>query len=281
MKCVEVRDLSVEDRRGRKILDSVSFDVSCGEFVVVSGPSGGGKSTLIKILVGAVDHLSNLVIRGDVKVLGIDVLKSGVRGVVGSIGVVLQNPVNQVYMFTVEEEIAFPLENLLLHPDVIRSRVEEAIETLGLGSIRSRSVFELSMGQLQRVVLASVLGIRPRVLVMDEPCSYIDPLTKAIFYRFLGDYQQKTGATVLVVEHDLEYLLDYATRLMVLDRKVVAYDDPLKVFDSVDAESYGIREPVHIRLCRELGLDRGRCKHDHVAEYLREHACGATRKQMG
>jgi energy-coupling factor transporter ATP-binding protein EcfA2 len=250
--CVEVKDLSVETVNGFKILEGVSLSVSCGEFVVVSGPSGGGKSTLLKVLLGVKDVLEGFRIEGRVRVLGVDVVKNGFAKLFGKVGVVLQNPVNQVFSLTVEEEIAFPLENAGLDPEEIRKRVEEALEILGLKDLKRTPVNKLSMGQIQRVVLASAIALKPKILILDEPCAYLDPLTKKKFYEYIYMYWRSGGVTVIVVEHDLDYVLPYATKMLILNKKVVAYGDPLEVLNNVNAEDYGIKEPIYVKLCRYL-----------------------------
>ncbi|RLG80295.1 MAG: hypothetical protein DRO13_04085 [Thermoprotei archaeon] len=225
------------------------------------------------MLIGALEYLGGLRVKGYVRVLGVDVLREGIKGVIGRVGVVLQNPVNQVFSLTVEEEVAFPLENLLFEEDVIRSRLEEALELMGISGLREANVQDLSMGQLQRVVLASTIALKPRILLLDEPCSYIDPATKERFYEFLGSYWRKSKATVIVVEHDLEYVLRYASKLLLLNRRIVAYGDPIEVFSRVDTESYGVREPLYIKICRGL-LRRTKARSiDEAAECIKSVIC--------
>lgn len=249
-KCIEVSNLSVESLWGHKILDSISLSIECGDFVVVSGPSGGGKSTLLKVLIGVRNALENLRVHGDVRVLGVNVLENGFSKLFGKIGVVLQNPVNQLFSMTVEEEIAFPLENAGFDPSEIRKRVEEVLKIMDLEGIRRAPVHKLSIGQMQRVVLASALALRPSILILDEPCAYLDPATKKRFYSYVSSYWRESGATILVVEHDLDYVLSHATKLLLLNRKIIAYGPPIEVLNNVRLEEHGVKEPVYIKLCR-------------------------------
>lgn len=252
--CIEIKNLDVESVNRYKILDNISLSINCGDFVIVTGPSGGGKSTFIKILTGVLETLENLKISGYVNVAGVNVLEKGFRELVGKIGVVFQNPVNEIFSLTVEEEIAFPLENMNLSPDEIRERVDRVLKILDIYDIRKKFVYELSMGQIQRVVLASTLAMEPYILLMDEPCAYIDPGSKQRFYDYVYRYWRNKGATIIVVDHDLDYILSFATKLLVLNKKIIAYGDPIDVLSSTRIEEYGVKEPVYVRMCRNLGL---------------------------
>lgn len=252
--CVEVRNLSVEGLSSYKILENISLSIKCGEFVAVAGPSGGGKSTLLKILLGIRDALEGLRISGEVRVLGINVLDDGFEKLFNRVGVVLQNPVNQVFSLTVEEEVAFPLENMGLDPADIRKRVDEALNIMGLNSLRKTLVTNLSMGQIQRVVLASLIAMQPELLLLDEPCTHLDPLAKQKFYEYVYRYWRNRNITIIVIEHDLDYVLSYAGKLLVLNRRIIAYGDPIDVLSKIDVEEYGVKEPIYVKICRYLNM---------------------------
>ncbi|MEM4788457.1 MAG: ABC transporter ATP-binding protein [Ignisphaera sp.] len=250
--CIEVVNLTVETLSGFKVLENITLSIGCGDFVVVSGPSGGGKSTLLKVLLGIRDVLENLRIVGNVRVLGVDVLKQGFKKLFGKVGVVLQNPVNQVFSLTVEEEIAFTLENACLDPNEIRRRVDEALNIMDLDTLRTTFVHRLSIGQIQRVVLASIIALQPELLILDEPCAYLDPATKKKFYRYIYSYWMDRRPTVIVVEHDLDYVLGFATKFLVLNRKVIAYGSPIEILSKVNIEEYGIKEPIYVKISKQL-----------------------------
>lgn len=252
--CVDVENLNVEAINGFKILENVSLSIECREFVVISGPSGGGKSTLLKVLLGIKDVLEGLRIEGKVKVLDVDVIGNGFTKLFGKVGVVLQNPVNQVFSLSVEEEVAFPLENAGLDPIEIRRRVEEALKIMNLEDLRKLPVNKLSIGQIQRVVLASAIALQPKLLILDEPCTYLDPFTKRRFYEYLHKYWRNTQATIIVVEHDLDYVIGFATKLLLLNKVVIAYGEPLEVLNKVNIEDYGVKEPEYIKLCKYLNM---------------------------
>lgn len=250
--CIDIKNLDVESLSGFKILENVSLSIECSDFVVVSGPSGGGKSTLLKVVLGLRDVLENLRVSGEVRVFGINILNDGFDKLFGRVGVVLQNPVNQIFSLTVEEEIAFPLENMGLDPDDIRKRVDEAIRIMELENLRKTPVHSLSMGQIQRVVLASIMAMHPDIILLDEPCAYLDPTTKRRFYEYIYRYWRSRGATIVVVEHDLDYVLNYANKILILNRRVIAYGHPLEVLGRIDVEEYGIKEPTYIKICKHF-----------------------------
>ncbi len=270
--CIEVEDLVVE-AEGEKVIDNVSFKVECGEYVLVTGPSGGGKSVLLRTISGGASYLSGLRIRGRVYVNGVNALEGGVRSVAGTIGVVLQNPVNQVFNLTVEEEVAFPLENMGLDPSTIEERVEWALNLLGLKGLRKKLVSELSMGQLQRIVVASVIAMKPKIMLLDEPCSHIDPVSKKEFYATLKDLWKSLGLTIVVVEHELSHVLGYATKMLLLNKRLIAYGDPIELLSKVNIEEYGVKEPPHVKYCRLLKSRLRPISESEVIDCLKEVFC--------
>ncbi len=270
--CIEVEDLVVESE-GQRIIDNVSFKVECGEYVVVTGPSGGGKSVLLRTISGGVGYLTGLRTKGRVYINGVNVLEEGVKSIAGTVGVVLQNPVNQVFNLTVEEEVAFPLENMGLDPSTIGERVEWALSLLGVGGLRKKLVSELSMGQLQRVVVASIIAMKPKIMFLDEPCSHIDPAFKKEFYATLRDLWKALGLTIIVVEHELSHVLGYATKMLLLNRRLVAYGDPVELLSKVNIEEYGVKEPPHVKYCRLLKSKLRPISENEVVECLKEVFC--------
>lgn len=270
--CIGVEDLVIE-AEGQRIIDNVSFKVECGEYVVVTGPSGGGKSVLLRTISGDAGYLSGLRIKGRVYVNGVNVLEGGVKSIAGTIGVVLQNPVNQVFNLTVEEEVAFPLENMGLDPSDIEERVKWALSLLGVEGLRKKLVSELSMGQLQRVVVASIIAMKPRIMLLDEPCSHMDPVSKKDFYITLGDLWKTLGLTIVVVEHELSHVLGYATKMLLLNKRLIAYGDPIELLSRINIEDYGVKEPPHIKYCRLLKSRLRPISENEVIECLKEVFC--------
>jgi energy-coupling factor transport system ATP-binding protein len=243
-------------RSNEPALKDVSISIDYGEFVVIAGPSGGGKSTLCRIATGLIPQLYGGKLVGKVFVDGIDISKVDARSLIDRVGVVFQNPENQIVNLVVEEELVFALENLMYERNDIKTRVLEISNKLGIDYLRNRSTFELSGGETQKVVLGSVLVVKPRILILDEPLAHLDPPASQELLKLLHYLNKVEDKTIIIVEHRLSEILRYASRLVVLDRTVVADGDPrevLKKLDNIDLV-YGVEIPSTVKLSRFLNI---------------------------
>jgi energy-coupling factor transport system ATP-binding protein len=197
-------------------VQGVDFTIPEGELVLLAGPSGVGKSTLLGTVSGLVPHFTGGTLRGRVTVAGRDTRTHKPRELADVVGTVGQDPLSHFVTDTVEEELAYGMESLGLPPEVMRRRVEETLDLLGLAGLRDRPIATLSGGQQQRVAIGSVLTPHPRVLVLDEPTSALDPAAAeevlAVLLRLVHDL----GTTVLLAEHRLERVLQYADQVALL-----------------------------------------------------------------
>ncbi|MCL6580696.1 MAG: ATP-binding cassette domain-containing protein [Firmicutes bacterium] len=240
-------------------LDHVSLEVEAGEFVGVVGPSGAGKSTLAQATVGLVPHFYRGAVGGRVVVDGVDTLRSSVAELARRVGLVFQNPFTQVSgaKLTVFEEVALGLENLGVPRDEMRRRVEEALAALGIAHLRDRNPFALSGGEMQRLAIACIMALRPRIVVLDEPTSQLDPTGTAEVFAAV-EALRKRGVTIVMVEQKVERLAEHADRVVLLERgRVVADGSPAEVFSRPDLESHGVRRPVYAEAARRLGVAPG------------------------
>jgi energy-coupling factor transporter ATP-binding protein EcfA2 len=198
-------------------LQNVNLQVNKGEFVAVIGPNGAGKSTLCYALAGFAPHFFKGEITGEIEVDGRKSSESTLDEWVLNVGLAFQNPFNQISCakYTVFEEIAFGLENIGVPREEMKARVEDAISLTGISDLADRSPYSLSGGQQQRVALTSILVMRPRLLVLDEPTSQMDPIgTREVFgvvRRMAED-----GMTVVMVEHKVEWIAHFADRVIAL-----------------------------------------------------------------
>jgi len=215
-------------QRSSPALRDVTWDVADGEFVLLAGPSGSGKSTLLRCLNGLVPHFSGGVLVGQVRVAGIDAVSAGPRVLSRHVGFVAQDPEAQAVLDRVEGEIAFALENAAVPPEEMRARVEEVLDLLDLTPLRDRGLHTLSGGERQRLAIAAALALRPRVLVLDEPTSQLDPQSAEDVLRALVRLNDDLGLTIVLAEHRLERIVRYADRLTYLEAGRVVADGPVR-----------------------------------------------------
>ncbi|WP_369388900.1 ABC transporter ATP-binding protein [Streptomyces sp. CG1] len=216
----------------------VDFEVPEGELVLLVGPSGAGKSTVLGAVSGLVPHFAGGTLRGRVTVAGRDTRTHKPRELADVVGTVGQDPLAHFVTDTVEDELAYGMESLGLAPEVMRRRVEETLDLLGLAGLRNRPIATLSGGQRQRVAIGSVLTPHPQVLVLDEPTSALDPAAAEEVLAVLQRLVHDLGTTVLLAEHRLERVIHYADRVALLP----APGEPLIV--GTPAEVMAV-SPVH------------------------------------
>src|SRR5881397_357727 len=212
----------------------VNFSIEPGEFVLLAGPSGCGKTTLCRCLNGLIPHFYPGVQEGEILVDGSNVTSMPTSEVSRKVGYVFQNPENQLFALTVEKDVAFGPENLSLPRSEIRDRVDWAMEAAGTVALKDLAPYELSGGQQQRVALAGVLAMKPSVIVLDEPTSFLDPRTAEEIMSAVDDLRKENGITVIVVEHRLDLVGRYAERIVVMDHGRIVADG--RVEDILDSE---------------------------------------------
>lgn len=202
--------------RPRPVLQNISLNIRPGEFWLVVGASGAGKSTLLRCFNGLVPHFYGGTIRGRILVAGQDPIAAGPRGMSRLVGFVFQDPEAQFVTSLVEDELAFAMENHNLPRPTMRRRVEEVLDQLSIAHLRQRRVDTLSGGERQRVAIAGVLTLQPSILVLDEPTSQLDPQAAEELLTTLQKLNQDLGLTVIISEHRLERVAQYADRVCYL-----------------------------------------------------------------
>ena len=195
----------------------VSLTIPEGEFTVVVGDTGRGKTTFLRLINGTVPHLTGGTLQGDVIVHGTSIRDAQPNAFASIVGVVPQDPLSSFVTDVVEDELAYTMECLGIEPNTMRKRIEETIDVLSLQAIRGRALRTLSGGQLQRVAIASVLVAHPKVLVLDEPTSALDPTAADDVLAALQRLVHDVGITVVLSEHRLERVLQYADRMIAID----------------------------------------------------------------
>lgn len=236
-------------------LRDVNLRIEDGEFVLVTGPSGGGKSSLCRCLNGLIPHFYGGKLTGSVEVQGLDVIKHSPKEMATRVGMIFQDPENQLVTSDVEREIAFGMENLAFPRDLIAKRLEESLDTLGISSLRYRQVHELSGGEKQKVAIASVLALHPEILILDEPTSELDPKSAEEVLSIAQRLNDELGITVILIEHRLDRVIQHVDRLLVLDGgRVVADGSAREVLSNSYQEitGIGVGLPPIIRLAQGL-----------------------------
>lgn len=233
-------------------LDGLDFSVEKGEFIGIIGENGAGKSTLSQAIMGLVPQFYKGAYGGTVMVDGIEAGKTPVAQLCGHVGLVFQNPFNQLSgaKDNVYEEVAFGMQNLGVPAEEMKNRVEEALKLLDIWQYRDRNPFDLSGGQMQRVAIASVLVMRPDVMILDEPTSQLDPEGSDEVFKAV-ETLTGSGITILMIEQKIEKLAAYCDRILLLHKgKQIAFDTPQKVFSMPDLNDYGIQAPAFTRICK-------------------------------
>lgn len=240
----------------RLALDGITCTIEPGEFIGVVGKNGSGKSTFTQALIGLVPNFYRGAYGGSVKVDGVDVRDVETDDLCQKIGLVFQNPFNQVSgsKNTVYEEIAFGLENLGVPRDEMHKRIKDAMALLDIARFTERNPFDLSGGQMQRMAIASIIAMNPEVIILDEPTSQLDPQGSEEVFQAVQKLSQR-GITVIMVEHKMEKIAAYSDRVMLLDDgKLIDFDTPQKVFSRDDLAEHGVQAPAFARIGRGLGV---------------------------
>jgi energy-coupling factor transport system ATP-binding protein len=238
---IDVRGLHVRytgaDGQRVRALRGVDLAVAAGEFVLVGGPSGGGKSTLARALAGLIPRTLPAAMEGSISVVGLDPRRCPTSGVAARVGLVFQNPAAHLLNGTVEEEVGFGPRNLGLTAAETAARVRGALEMVAAAHLRQRAGRRLSGGEQQRVALAAALAMRPAVLILDEPAANLDGEGVRLLVRALVEMQRRAGTTLVVFEHRLRPLLPHAGRLVwLVEGRVVADGPPAETLARVQPE---------------------------------------------
>ena len=253
---IQVRNLSFSYYgSGREVLNKINLSVKEGEVVLIVGHSGSGKSTLLRAINGLIPHQHGGEYSGEVIVDGMKVSESSMSNLATKVGYIFQNPENQIFMFSVERDIAFGLENLGVPQEEMRKRVDWALELLQIKHLALRAPHELSDGQKQRVAIAGVIAMKPKILILDEPTSLLDPFTAKTLVELVKNLRSTLGITVLIVEHRLDLVAKICDRIVVMDKGgIVLIGSPKEVLSDTNVSIHGVTEPTIVKLAKSLSL---------------------------
>ena len=256
MKAIEIKGLSFRYVRSEVFaLKNVDLVVNEGEKLLILGPSGCGKTTLLRCINGLIPHRYRGELLGTVKVFGENVAETPIHKISLKVGTVLQDPESQFVGISVEEDVAFGLENLRFSREEMRRLVAESLSVVGLTGMEQRAPHEMSGGQKQKVALAGVLAMRPSVILFDEPLANLDPASADEILDFMDVLNREYGKTIVIVEHRFEQVLEKGVdKIAVMsDGRVVAYGTPEDIMERADLlVKIGIRLPLYAEVAYQL-----------------------------
>jgi len=257
MTIIETRNLTYTYPGGTaQSISDVSINIEKGEFTLITGPSGCGKTTLCRCFNGLIPHFYQGEMKGNITVAKLNVTEHPIYELAKHVGLVFQNPENQLFALSVEKDVAFGLENLGIPREEMRKKVDRALQLADIYDLRERAPHELSGGQQQRVAIASVLAMQPEVVVLDEPTSFLDPLSARKIFEVIHELNRNLGITVVLVEHRLDLTARYADHIIIMaEGKVVLDGDPHDVLRSEEARLIGVGIPKATRLYQILTKD--------------------------
>lgn len=255
-------------------LKNINLTLADGEMLLLAGRSGCGKSTLIKAISGLLGSEERGELQGAIYLQGEDISKWPPEKTGQLVGTVYQSPDDQLFAMTVADEVGFALENQGEEPEVIARKVSETLQLVGLGGFEDYSIHKLSGGQRQRLALASILVTRPGLLILDEPVSQMNPQGVQSFMQLLVHLNREAGIAILMIEHRVNELCKYFSRLAVMQDGRIVYDG--LVADAWQAMTgrgdLGLREPQTVKLCRALQLSELTTEQEKIVQMLR-HEC--------
>lgn len=278
MALIETKNLTYTYPGGIKpSIQDVSIKIEAGEFTLITGPSGCGKTTLCRCFNGLIPHFYQGELKGNIVVAGLNVTEHLIYELAKHVGLVFQNPENQLFALSVEKDVAFGLENFGVPREEMRRRVDWALKLADIYDLRERAPHELSGGQQQRVAIASVLAMQPKIIVLDEPTSFLDPLSSKKIFEVIYDLNRRLGMTVVLVEHRLDLTARYANHIVIMDEgKVIMNGDPHEILRSEEARLIGVGIPkatLLFQILRKDGVNLGDnvpLSSEDMAMFLRE-----------
>jgi len=229
-------------------LDKINVMIDEGEFLVITGPSGGGKSTFLRSINGLIPNFYGGKISGEVLVKGKNVSKTPTNQMSESVGMVFQDPENQLVSNQVEREIAFGMENLCFPKEIMKKRIEESLDAVNISRLRDKTIHELSGGQKQKVAIASALATHPEVLLLDEPTSELDPGSAESVLNVIEKINDELGLTIILVEHRLERVIHHVDRMLMIDSGKILYDGSPRKLKSNNVKDWKVGMPPVTRL---------------------------------
>ncbi|MBO7663021.1 MAG: ABC transporter ATP-binding protein [Clostridia bacterium] len=272
---IEVKDLTFTYKDEKKpALQNISLTVPDGGFLGVIGPAGAGKTTLIRAVSGMIPHLFPGDFYGSVSVNGLDTFETSLPEISRLVGTVFQDVDSQIISPMVEDELLYGLENFGIPREEIPVRMEEALRKVGIADLRDRTIGSLSGGQRQKVAIASIVALRPQVLLLDEPTGELDPQSSRQVFSLLKELNEEQGTTVIVIEQKIMLLCEFSAQLAVLNQGRIAWQGDTRsvLLHAEELLALGVNCPRVTTLSRilsaRLGEEQPVCTRPEEAEAM-------------
>jgi energy-coupling factor transport system ATP-binding protein len=237
----------------KPILKGLDLQINSGEFILLTGPSGCGKTTFCRCLNGLIPRFYNGELKGNITISGMNTTETSTIQLAKEVGLIFQNPDNQIFALTVEKDVAFRLENIGISKKEMLEEIKWAMNITNIEHLRSRATHELSGGQKQRLTIASILAMHPKILVMDEPTAFLDPLGAERIFGVLGELNKRLGMTIILIEHRMDLAVKYVDRIILFNEgKIINDGPPSKIFLDEKTRLLGVGIPRIIELTRLL-----------------------------
>lgn len=274
---ISVKELSFAyEGYEKNALDNISLEIPEGGFIGIIGPSGAGKSTLTYALNGTIPHHYKGDYYGSVTINGKDTFDQSLTDIALSVGTVFQDIDSQMVASIVEDELLYGLENFGVPREEIVARMDEALELIGISDLKNRKIASLSGGQKQKVAIAAIIALRPRILILDEPTGELDPVSSYQIFKLLRKFNEEYGMTIVVVEQKIMLLCEFAKELAVMSEGKIVYQGAVRevLEHAQEMEKIGINCPRIVTLSgamHEQGIGSGKiCLNlDEMEEYIR------------
>ncbi len=257
---IQIQDFSFTYKSGESpALQEVSLTVPDGGFLGIIGPAGAGKTTLARAVAGIIPHHYTGDFYGSVTVNGLDTVNSSIVDLSRMVGTVFQDVESQIISPQVEDELLYGLENFGVPREEIPRRMEEALAKVGIAELRDRSIASLSGGQRQKVAIASIIALKPQVLVLDEPTGELDPRSSRQIFSLLKELNEEQGITVILIEQKIMLLCEFARQLAVLSKgRIIRQGDTREVLSHAEKlQALGVNCPRVTTLSRILSERTG------------------------
>ena len=257
---IQIQDFSFTYKNGENpALQEVSLTVPDGGFLGIIGPAGAGKTTLARAIAGIVPHHYPGDFYGSVTVNGLDTVDSKIVDLSRLVGMVFQDVESQIISPLVEDELLYGLENFGVPREEIPGRMEEALAKVGVSDLRERSIASLSGGQRQKVAIASIIALKPKILVLDEPTGELDPRSSRQIFSLLKELNEEQGITVILIEQKIMLLCEFARQLAVLSKgRIIRQGETRDVLSHADElQALGVNCPRVTTLSRMLSERTG------------------------